>query len=83
MDLVYRGVHDGRMTLEEAARDIRLKIAVLRYLGWTATESREVPDADVFAGIATVCEEVQTPARAISSLPGHVLNTELKGLRER
>jgi hypothetical protein len=67
------------MNVEDAFRDIRTKVALLRYLATTGTTSEESPDQDVLAGIATLCEEIESLTRAVArAVPVEVLGVELR-----
>ena len=68
------------MTIEEALRDIRSKIVLVGYLASSASVNDERPDKDVLAEMATVCDEIESLARAVArAVPAAVLNAELNG----
>jgi hypothetical protein len=72
------------ITVEEALRRLVDRAAMLRFLfdGVAATEGREVPEPEVFSGLADACGEIERLARAMRrALDGEALDVELK--RER
>lgn len=84
MDVTRQRAHDGRMNVEEALRDVRTKVSLVRYLATSAHTCPETPDPDVLLGMATVCEEVESVTRAVVfALPPDVGFIELRRPRHK
>jgi hypothetical protein len=57
----------GRLSVEEAIRTIREKVAILRYLSETAANNPECPDSAVLRGLGTVCRDVEAVTGRLKS----------------
>ena len=72
------------MTIEEALRDMRERIALLGYIASSAAINPEIPDPNVLAGIAGLCEEIEQRTYGIArTVPVDVLDAEIKAQRRR
>ena len=72
------------MNVEETLREIREKSALLRYLTSSVATNPEVPDRDVLAGLAGLCEDIEERARGIfRTVRVDVLSAEIKAERRR
>jgi len=75
---------DAGMTIEEALRDMRERIALLGYIASSAAINPEIPDPNVLAGIAGLCEEIEQRTYGIArTVPVDVLDAEIKAQRRR
>jgi hypothetical protein len=72
------------MNIEECLREIRGKAAILRYVASSATLNPEMLDPEVFTGIWTVCEEIESLTASVTrTLSVDSLADEIKPKRRK